>query len=44
VEASEPLADVGHLREKLYGVPWFTDVGMLYYRRDLLQRIAEEGG
>ena len=25
---------------KIYGVPWFTDAGMLYYRKDLL----EEGG
>ncbi|QYJ15130.1 putative ABC transporter-binding protein [Rubrobacter xylanophilus DSM 9941] len=23
---------------KIYGVPWFTDAGMLYYRRDLLQK------
>ncbi|MCA3749324.1 MAG: extracellular solute-binding protein, partial [Rubrobacter sp.] len=22
---------------KIYGVPWFTDAGMLYYRRDLLE-------
>jgi multiple sugar transport system substrate-binding protein len=23
---------------KIYGAPWFTDVGMLYYRKDLLER------
>jgi multiple sugar transport system substrate-binding protein len=23
---------------KLYGVPWFTDFGMFYYRKDLLQK------
>jgi multiple sugar transport system substrate-binding protein len=23
---------------KIYGVPWFTDVGMLYYRKDLLEQ------
>ena len=27
-------------RRKIWGVPWFTDAGMLFYRRDLL----EEGG
>ncbi|MDR7417907.1 MAG: ABC transporter substrate-binding protein [Armatimonadota bacterium] len=23
---------------KIYGVPWYTDAGMLYYRRDLLEK------
>ncbi|MGI9048847.1 MAG: ABC transporter substrate-binding protein [Rubrobacteraceae bacterium] len=23
---------------KIYGVPWYTDAGMLYYRKDLLQK------
>jgi multiple sugar transport system substrate-binding protein len=23
---------------KIYGVPWYTDVGMLYYRKDLLEQ------
>ena len=27
---------------KLYGVPWFVDVGVLYYRRDLLTRYGEK--
>jgi multiple sugar transport system substrate-binding protein len=24
--------------DKVYGVPWFTDAGMLYYREDLLEK------
>jgi multiple sugar transport system substrate-binding protein len=24
--------------DKIYGVPWFTDAGMLYYREDLLEK------
>jgi multiple sugar transport system substrate-binding protein len=23
---------------KIYGIPWYTDAGMLYYRKDLLQK------
>ena len=23
---------------KIYGVPWFTDAGMFYYRKDLLEQ------
>jgi len=27
-----------HYNGKLYGMPWFTDFGMIYYRKDLLQK------
>jgi multiple sugar transport system substrate-binding protein len=32
-----PLEAVTY-KEKLYGVPWFTDFGMFYYRKDLLEK------
>lgn len=28
---------------KVYGVPWFTDVGLLYYRKDLLEQSGFSG-
>ena len=26
------------LEDKIYGVPWYTDAGLLYYRQDLLEK------
>ncbi|MDP8940166.1 MAG: ABC transporter substrate-binding protein, partial [Actinomycetota bacterium] len=31
-----PISSVSY-QNSLWGVPWFTDVGVLYYRRDLLE-------
>jgi multiple sugar transport system substrate-binding protein len=28
---------------KVYGVPWYTDAGMLYYRKDLLEKAGISG-
>ena len=36
-----PLASVTY-EGKLYAVPWFTDAGVLYYRRDLLEEAGVE--
>ncbi len=33
---SAPLSTVS-FQNKLWGVPWFTDAGLLFYRRDLLE-------
>ncbi|MGF1470440.1 MAG: extracellular solute-binding protein [Rubrobacteraceae bacterium] len=33
---SAPISSVSY-RNSLWGVPWFTDVGVLYYRQDLLE-------
>jgi len=34
---SGPIQDV-HYKGHIYGAPWFTDYGLIYYRTDLLQR------
>ena len=39
-EFLEPTLETNTFDGKIYGVPWFTDVGMLYYRTDLLRRQA----
>nr|WP_298413609.1 ABC transporter substrate-binding protein [uncultured Halomonas sp.] len=36
-----PLDSVGY-RNRLWGVPWYTDAGMLYYRRDLLESAGHD--
>jgi multiple sugar transport system substrate-binding protein len=28
---------------KVYGVPWYTDAGLLYYRKDLLEKAGYSG-
>jgi len=33
----EPAIETNTFDGKIYGVPWFADVGMLYYRTDLLE-------
>jgi multiple sugar transport system substrate-binding protein len=30
-------------QSRIYGVPWYTDAGMLYYRRDLLEQSGFSG-
>ena len=43
-EAHLPAAIDSNTHEgKIYGVPWFTDVGMLYYRKDLLENSGFSG-
>ena len=37
-----PAVSADRLDGTLYGVPWFVDVGVLYYRQDLLQRYGFE--
>jgi len=36
-EFLEPTIETNTFDGKIYGVPWFADVGMLYYRTDLLE-------
>nr|WP_298373589.1 ABC transporter substrate-binding protein [uncultured Halomonas sp.] len=36
-----PLNSVGY-RNRFWGVPWYTDAGMLYYRRDLLESAGHD--
>ncbi|QEA38902.1 ABC transporter substrate-binding protein [Pistricoccus aurantiacus] len=36
-----PLDSAGY-RNRLWGVPWFTAAGMLYYRRDLLESAGHD--
>jgi multiple sugar transport system substrate-binding protein len=41
-EFLEPTLATNTFDGKIYGVPWFTDVGMLYYRADLLEEAGHD--
>jgi len=32
------IVEAGTVKGRLVGIPWFTDVGVLYYRQDLLEK------
>ncbi|MGI8643255.1 MAG: ABC transporter substrate-binding protein [Thermomicrobiales bacterium] len=43
VEYFERIVENNTTQDKLVGIPWYTDAGLLYYRTDLLEQYGFEG-